>query len=252
MQNFDIQVEITVPFGYNHFRVIRLAQEIQKRGSIMKRFFTRLLATILATLLVTFAMEGFDKITAPGKINKLSGTYVTSEALTTDTVNDILTRNDFYPEEIELIDLNSLSIPKYVEFRSDKTYTFYYDADGYRSSVKEFYRTAYARLYENRAQLSQVYGEDFTSMSEYEFQAYYAALYSCSYFEELLDTLTSNSWDYIALAQDREVGTFTIEDGQIAVTINGQFTAETIGYSLSGSSLTLTYTNGVENYTRCN
>lgn len=217
----------------------------------MKRFLTRLITMALVVLLVNFATEGFDKITSSKKADKLIGTYVYNETIPADTVESVLTNNDFYPEEIAMIDPSSLSIPKYVEFHSGKSYTFYYDVDAYRSNVKNFFRTAFARLYANRSQLSGIYGVDLSVMSEYEFQEFYASLYSCSYFEELLDTLTNNSWDFDSLAQDIEVGSFTIEGDKIAVTISGQYTAETIGYKLSGDSLTLTYTNGVENYTRC-
>lgn len=218
----------------------------------MKRFFTRLLSGVLAVLIVYGVQAVFTHVVMPKQISKLAGTYVTADPIEAETTEDILTSYDFYPEEIALVELTGLSVPKYVEFHEDKTYTFYYDTDAFRASVEEFFRAAFDSMYNGRDQLAALYEVDLAAMSEEEFQAFYAELYSQANFDALIDVLTGDAFAYDALEGDTEVGTFTIEDDNILCTIRGQSTAESMGYKLDGSTLTLTFSNDVQVYTRCN
>lgn len=217
----------------------------------MKRFISRLAGALLALAIVYGVQAIFTHVVVPGQIKKLAGTYVTSEYVDAGSVEEMLTGFDFYPEEIAMADLTSLAAPRYVEFGEDKTYSFYYDADDFRSNVEAFFRQTYENMYTNRADLSEAYGEDFSAMSKTEFLDYYASLYSQESFDALITVLADDAYDYDYIAQDVETGTFTIEEDKILCTITGQTNAESMGYKLSGDELTLTFSNSVEKYTRC-
>lgn len=214
----------------------------------MKRFFTRLLASALAVLIVTFAMDGVAKISTSRKISKLAGNYVTMEPLEADMVERMLTNFDFYPEEIALIDLESQTVPKCMEFRDNKSVVSYYDADAFRSDVERFFRQAFENLYANRDALSSLYNADFSAMTQAEFETYYATLYSKSTFDELVTFLAADAYNYNELTSS--TGTFTIEDDKIVCKFINPFSTSVMGYDLSGNTLTLTYSDGAEVYTR--
>ncbi len=216
----------------------------------MKRFLSRVLGGVLAVLIVYGVQAIFTNVVMPGKIDDLAGTYVTQDYVDAETTEGLLTDYDFYTEEIALVDLNSLYAPRYVEFDTDKNYTFYYDAQGFRQNVEAFLRQAFESMYAGRDQLSAVYDVDFSAMSLAEFQSYYAELYSQPSFDELIRMLSDDAYDYDYVAQDTEVGTFTIEEDKILCTISGHINAEAMGYKLSGDTLTLTFTNSVQTYTR--
>lgn len=214
----------------------------------MKRFFTRVLVTALAALIVTFAMEGIDKLSASRKIEKLAGTYMTMETIEADMVERMLANRDFYPEEIALIDLNSQTVPCYKEFRDNKTYVTYYDIDAFRSSVETFFRNAFDRMYEGRSSLASLYDVDIVAMTKAEFQNYYASLYNQPSFAELITVLASDAYNYDELTQD--TGTFSIEDDRIICNIVNPFSTTVMRYELSGNTLTLYYSDAMEIYNR--
>lgn len=217
----------------------------------MKKFLSRLIGAVLALLIVGGVQTVFDAIVIPRQIEKLAGTYVTVKQFDAVDVEDLLTDYDFYPEEIALADLDSLTMPKYVQFQEDKTYTISYDAEAFKDNVEALFRQTFAAMYNGRDQLCEVYDVDLTAMSEEAFFAFYAELYSQDSFDALIYILTEDAFDYNVIAGDTETGTFTIEDDKILCTITGQTTAESMGYKLDGDSLTLTYSNDTEVYTRC-
>lgn len=214
----------------------------------MKEFFIKLLATGLAALIVTFAMEGFDIFSSSRQINTLTGTYATMEAVDADIVQRMLTNMDFYPEEIALINPNSQTAPGYREFRSNETYVSYYDVASFRSSVEAFFRDAFYRMYEGRTSLSAVYIVDFSAMTQAIFQTYYATLYSKNTSDELVTFLADDAYNHDELIQ--ETGTFTIADGNIICTPVNPFSTSVMGYDLSGNTLTLRFFDAVEVYSR--
>lgn len=220
----------------------------------MKRFFTRLLSTILAIAFAIAVRTGItivvDKAFEAKEVKKLVGTYRMEDLISTDIAENILEANDFYPEEIALADLTSLYVPKYVEYHSDKTYTYYYDADGYRDHIETFLRQTFDRMYENRTDISSLYSIDFTSISKADFQAYYASLYGENSFDDLISTISNGCWDYEALSKDVEIGTYSIQDNKIIYTQQGSTLKEHVTFQLSGNSLTLTYSDAVEVYTK--
>lgn len=230
----------------------RLNPITEKRGiTNMKKLIYRLIGAGLALLIVYGVQAVFDYVVIPRQIEKLAGTYVTEKQFEAEDVEDLLTDYDFYPEEIALVDLDTLTMPKYVQFLEDKTYTFYYDADAFKANVEALFRQAFAGMYAGRSQLSELYGVDMTAMTEGEFQTFYAELYSQESFDALVSVLTEDAYDYSAIAADTEIGTFTIKEEKILCTINGTTAEESMGYKLENGTLTLTYSNDVEVYTLC-
>ena len=218
----------------------------------MKRFLTRVFSGVLAVLIIYGVQAIFDLVVVPRQIEKLTGTYVTNLQYEAENVEDLLADYDFYPEEIALADLDSLTMPKYVQFREDKTYKFSYDAEAFKRNVEALFRQSFDAMYDGRDQLSDLYGIDLVSMTKAEFQAFYAELYSQDSFDTLVRVLTEDAFDYSVFASDTETGTFTIKEDKIMCTITGHTTAESLGYKLDENSLTLTYSNDTEIYTRCN
>lgn len=221
----------------------------------MKKFFISLLSTILLVAVAGVVRFGITELVdgafEAGAVKKLAGTYMMEDPISAETAEKILTNHDFYPEEIACADLDSLFIPKYVEYHSDKTYTFYYDAEAYRSNVEAFLRNTFDSMYENRASITELYNVNLESMSKADFLAYYASLYSQNSFDDLVSVITNGCWDYEAVANDVEVGTYSVQDNKIIFTVQGSTLKEHVTYKLSGDSLTMTYSNDVETYTRC-
>ena len=213
----------------------------------MKRV-TSILAFVLVIALTACLFAGCES--EAEKIEKLAGTWSMLADDTSDEARDLLENSDFYEEEIALADLNCLQYAQKVTFNIDKTYSFAYDVDGTKDCVREFYLNAFEAMYEGRATLSSVYEEDFESMTEEEFQQFYADLYVTDDFDALIDKLTENAYTYDAMEEPWETGTYSIKGSKILCTTTGESQAESLGYEIDGNQLTLTYIDGVEVYTR--
>lgn len=213
----------------------------------MKKFLTSVLSTIAVSLIAFLIYNGGDALItnlfAPGKINKLAGTYYCQEHVEAETAEKILVNNDFYEEEIALADLNSLYRPRYIEFDTDKNYSFYVDANGYRSNVMAFLRQTYDRMYDNRSQLAGLYDVDLVSMSRDEFLNFYAGLYGQTSFDAMIELLSS-VYDYTEMGSV-ERGTYTVKGSDILTKVGGLGKEESIGYRISGDTLTLTFSDVV-------
>ena len=164
---------------------------------------------------------------------------------------ELLEAIDAYEDEIAAADLYSLKYVKTVTFTEDKTYRFAFDTQSTISYVRDFLDGYFHALYPIRTNLNDDYGMDFTNMSEYDFLAFYADLYGYTYYEEMLDDLAAGIYKYDNLEdQMRETGTYTIEGKTIMCTITGSSKAEGMEYKIDGNTLTLTYVNATEVYTK--
>ena len=184
------------------------------------------------------------------KIQKLSGTWVTILPDSEENALFLLEAIELFEEEIALVDLTSLNEAIAVEFREDHTYRFAYDMDLLWECVYEFYQGAFSSLYENRTSLNQVYEMDFSTMSEGEFQQFYAEIYGFASFSELVTYMADIGYDYESLAEDLETGTYTIRGSEIFCTVTGETQEESLGYRIDGNQLLLIYADGTEYYTR--
>ena len=151
-----------------------------------------------------------------------------------------------------MADLTTLTYKQNVVFTAEKTYHFVYDVEGTIACVREFFVETFAALYEGRATLNEVYGQEFDQMTEAEFQQFYADLYSAENFETLMDQMAEGAYNYEKMAEPWETGTYSIKGDDIMCTITGETQAEALGYSIENDELTLTYSDAVEVYTRAN
>lgn len=210
---------------------------------------TVLFLLVLAMVMLTFS--GCGPSTAE-KIEALSSVWKTTVDDTEDTAESLLEAIDAYPEEVALADLDSLESVKVVEFTTDKTYRFAYDAEGTRECVKAFFEGFFDALYEGRSTLNAAYETTFDDMTKADFQQFYADLYECASYEEMIQKMADNAYDYEDLAEPWETGTYTLKGNKIMCTITGEVMPEALEYAIEGDTLTLTYSDGVEVYTKAN
>lgn len=215
----------------------------------MKRL-TRVVLLLLAAAMTMGLLSACQSTQA--KIEALSGTWTMVEADTEEQALALLENIDLYEEEIAHVDLTSLQYVQLVEFTTDKTYRFAYDVEGTKACVREFFTGAFDALYENRASLNETYALEFDAMTQEEFQQFYAELYDVADFATLMDEITEGAYDYEALGEDWETGTYDIVRDQILCTITGETEAESLGYSIDGDVLVLVYSNATETYTKAN
>lgn len=180
----------------------------------------------------------------------LAGTWVTVKADTQEEAMGLLENIDAYEEEIALADLNCLEYVKNVEFHLDGSYCFRYDVEGTMACVREYYDTYFNALYDGRVTLEDAYGEDFEAMTQAEFRQYFAALYGYTDYIEMLDDFSQIAYDYAALEEPYEIGTYRIDGDNILCTITGQYSEESMGAELEEGVLTLTFSDAVETYTK--
>lgn len=213
----------------------------------MKRV-TKILLLALVAVMVMGLFSGCE--TTQQKIEKLAGTWTMTADDSEEQAQALLENIDLYEEEIAFVDLASLDYVQIVEFDTNQNYRFAYDAAATQACVRAFFESAFDALYENRAALSDIYDTEFDQMDKNAFQQFYAKLYGMDDFSKMLDEMAAGAYDYDALAEDWETGTFTISHGKIMCTITGESTAEALEYAIKGDTLTLTYADGVEVYTR--
>ena len=208
----------------------------------------RILALSLAALLVMGLFAGCES--EADKIAVLAGTWTMVGQDSEEEAKELLENIDLYEEEIAMADLTTLTYKQNVVFTAEKTYHFVYDVEGTIACVREFFVETFAALYEGRATLNEVYGQEFDQMTEAEFQQFYADLYSAENFETLMDQMAEGAYNYEKMAEPWETGTYSIKGDDIMCTITGETQAEALGYSIDNEELTLTYSDAVVVYTR--
>lgn len=165
-----------------------------------------------------------------------------------DEARRLLELIEAYDVEIELMDLTALEYGQYLHLREDLTYDFVYAEYVTWSCTRDYYELFVDTMYDNRTKLDAIYGESFGAMSKEEFQQFYAQLYNFTDYEKFLDTLADNAYDYESLATPWESGTYYLQDDRIYMTIDGDTEALYVTYELSGSQLTIYYTDTIEHY----
>jgi len=184
------------------------------------------------------------------KMEALAGTWTMTAVESDAQFMEYMESIEAYDEEIALADKSSLKYVKLVTFDAKGNYSFADDAAATKKCLREFYEGYFASLYAGRTTLNAVYETTFDNMTEAEFQQFYAEVYDCANYEALLDLLTEGAYDWEAKEAPWETGTYTIRSNRIYCTISGEAKAEYINYSISGDTLTLTYSNLEEVYTR--
>ena len=210
----------------------------------MKKFLSvALVATLLVSLLAGCGLFGLSK-------EDVLGSWATVKPDTQEEAMGLLESIEAYEEEIALADLDCLEYVKVVEFHEDGTYCFRYDVEGTKACVREYYDTYFNPLYEGRVPLEAVYGDALEAMSQAEFRQYFAALYGYTDYIEMLDNFAEVAYDYEALEEPVETGTYDVDGDQIVTMVTGEYVEETMGAAVEDGILTLTYIDGEEVYTK--
>jgi len=206
------------------------------------------LILVLVTVLAASMLSGCGVMTK--KYEELAGTWTAVLDEPEEQAMALLESIEAYEEEIALADLTSLDYVKIVKFDTDKNYRFEYDIAGTKACVRTYYEEYFADLFAGRETLNEAYSMEFGPMSEAEFQQFYADLYGFADMTALLDHLADTTYDWDTLAAEVETGTFGISGGDLMLRITGDDHAESLGYKIEGNTLTLTYVNGVEVYSK--
>ena len=206
----------------------------------------KIITLSLAVLLLCCCLAGCG-----GSNVDLSGRWESVFYYDSDSVLAELEALEFYEEEIALLDPSTMGIQEVLLLNEDMTYTITCDAEKSMALVEEYYRNVFAAFYENREQLQELYGEDFVSMTEDEFNQYYAQLYGAASFDVLIDMIVGEEADYAYLEEDPEVGTYRISLNRIYFTIDGTSEEEYVSFRTGeDGSLTLEYTDSTVVYTK--
>ena len=178
----------------------------------------------------------------------LAGQWTTIAPCSQEDADYLMDYMDLYPEERAFVDISTMSYVLTANFGADGSCSFAYEAEANKACVRKFYEGVMDALYENRAQLSDLYGADTAAMSREEFDALYAELYYQDSFETLMNELVNGAYDYDVLSEPLAEGTFKIVGENLMLTADGE--TSSIGLALDGDTLTLTYIDGTEVYTR--
>ena len=197
--------------------------------------------SVVALVLVAALLCGCG---AGVKMEDLTGKWALTAQHEQEEATYLLDMLDLYAEERALVDLNSMTYVLVAEFGPDGSYSFAYEVEANKECVRQFYMGVMDALYEGRATLSDVYETDLESMSREEFNQFYADVYGVASYEFLMDRFVEYAYDYDALAEPVETGTFKIVGKALMCTITGETEAESLGCELEGDTLKLTYADG--------
>lgn len=213
---------------------------------------TRVLALLLTLLLAASMLCGCESIEE--KYAALAGTWIMYQPDSEEQVMVLLESIDLYEEEIALVDKTSLRYAWTFEFDTAGNIRQAQPVEENKALVREFYEGMFDAFFEGRASLDDVYEDDLSAMSREEFDQFYATLYGFETFDALLDQFVENAYKYDEWTDLRN-GTFTFESNRLSVIDsvedeNGLPQSYSIIYKLEGNTLTLTYSDGVEVYTK--
>ena len=219
----------------------------------MKRFAALILA--LCLLLALAACDGASLTTPSLKLDDLVGKWQTTYTLEEDVAEELLDYYGFTEEERALIGHDVFKVAQILTIGSDKTYSFEIDGERSRNLVRQSFNSIISLVYDHLGELTDTYGEE---MAEEvadldEFKDYYAWMYDFDSYDEYLDAVVEDFVsEYYDMSSpiDLEHGTFTIDGTDLVMTIDGESEGASVGASLSGNSLLITYKDGEELYTR--
>ena len=208
-----------------------------------------LLLTILLTASLLCACESTEE-----KYAALAGTWIMYEQDSEEQVMVLLESIDLYEEEIALVDKASLRYAMIYEFDTAGNIRHAQPVEENKALVREFYEGMFNAFFDGRSSLDDLYEDDLSAMSREEFNQFYANLYSFDTFDALLNQFVENAYKYDEWTDLRK-GTFTFESNRLSIIDsvvgeNGLPSSYSIIYKLEGDTLTLTYSDGTEVYTR--
>ena len=202
---------------------------------------------ILALTLALVLLCGCGNSSA-AVLEELAGQWTMTVPAPEEDAVYLMDMMDLYTEERAFVDQSGMSFVLHANFGTDGSYSFVYDAEASKAYVRAFYEGAMDALYENRAQLTALYGEEVVEMTREEFDQFYADMYGVESYQLFMDALVNDAYDYDVLGEPLEEGTFKIVGSNLMCTVDGE--TSSIGFQLDGDTLTLTYIDGTEVYSR--
>lgn len=223
------------------------ASKIKQRGYglMRKRNWAAMMMVLLLGVCLLCGCSG----SKTEKIQALEGTWVASDPVSTDTVREMLLAMDFYEEEIQLVDLNSLYDSYYVEFTSGRTYALGHNPLKFKYNVYTFFCQVFQDLYENRTALNSIYGVSFDGMDETEFQRFYADLYEKGSFSEMIMDFTEGAFQYDQLGV-YDSGMFDVSGNIIDFKTSSAGEVGQCTYELRGNTLTIYFKDSTSVFTK--
>lgn len=210
----------------------------------------KLLSLALTAVLVAGLFAGC--VSNAEKLQQLAGTWSVTTAAVESEAEKLLKSLDAKEAELALADLGSLKITQQVIFTADGSYTFCYDVQAVRASVKAFFEGYFDDLYEGRDTLKELHQTDFADMSQEDFQAFYAEFYGLESYDALIAQLVSEAYDYEQLAKPAETGSVSVRGSRLYCTPEGQTKAQIIGYELKDGKLRLNFADAIQVYEKVN
>ena len=107
----------------------------------------------------------------------------------------------------------------------------------------------FQKLFAGRETLNEIYDVDFGQMDEAQFQQFYAEIYEMQNFDALISLFSQNALNLEAMAE-LESGDFKLKNGKIDFVTSSIDQPGVADYAIDGEKLTITYVDGVEEYTR--
>ena len=198
---------------------------------------------IVLALVLTLSLAGCSLL--PG--NPLVGAWVCRTEESAEYTRELLESFDLYEEEIALIQTPLYTV-KHLTLNRDKTYSYATRQETEATCLREFIYAIFDEMYAGRASLSDCYEWDMSGLSKEEFLQFYASLYEMTDFDALVTLWIENSGTAIG---EYETGTYQIRFGKIHMNMADSEEGDGyVTYLLEGDTLTLTYSNSVEVYTR--
>lgn len=210
----------------------------------MKRF--TVFGAISLIFVMVFTMFSGCESTAD-KMAALSGTWIMIEQDSMEQADVLLKNIDLYEQELALADNSSLRYAWIYEFDTEGNFRQADDIEATKQLVREFYNGVFDDLYEGRASLASLYEQDLSNMTKEEMQQFYAELYGYETYEALLDRFVNAAYKYDEWTDYRN-GTYTIKGNILDIQDGSE--AYTLKYEINGDTLTITYSDAVEVYTR--
>ena len=179
----------------------------------------------------------------------LMGTWTMEVQATEEEIMTRLENIDLYEEELILAEGISLTYMEQIEFGYSR-YRIGFAVEETKEYVRKFYCNIIDKFYENRTMLNAVYQQDFGPMTEAEFKQFYAEMYSQETYEDLIDYFANNAFVY---EETFDSGSYSIKGKRLQI-VRDDKTKDSgdLDYKIKGNTLTLSYSNSTDIYTRSN
>lgn len=214
----------------------------------MRRIASLILVFIFAICCLTGCYEDESD-----KLAQVQGTWLSEEMLDKESRIDILQNMLPHDEAVALCGDIPLSFIYAMEFKMDKTYQMYCDVGRTKAQIEEYCEEIMETLYRERLSLVSIYGNRVENMSDNEFYNAYASMYDLKSKEEWIDMVVETWFDYDAMGEPYEQGTFNMGIGKIYFYTDKGDVGGSSTYEIdSDGNLSLQFLDGIHTFSRPN